>query len=144
MSMKEWEALCDGCGKCCLNKFEDDDNHVEFTDVCCKLLDQKTCQCSNYVGRKKIVKDCMNLKRTGMEQLNCLPRSCAYRLLHNGDDLKWWHYLVCGDRKMVHKAGMSVKGRCISEVGLSDEEIEYRIVNWPNNIRAQRREGLKK
>ena len=140
MSQAEWESLCDGCGRCCLNKFEDDDGTIHYTDVSCKLLDSKSCQCKNYKNRKRIVKDCIVLKPKNLDKLNCLPPTCAYQRLNEGKDLHWWHPLVSGSRKTVHEAGISVRGRIVSEVGMSDEEMEEHIVTWPLISRAKRGE----
>ncbi len=144
LSPSEWEALCDGCGKCCLHKFEDEDAKVHFTDVACKLFNSNTCRCKKYKKRHEYVKDCLSLTKRSVAKMNCLPQTCAYRLRYEGKPLKWWHYLVCGDRQMVHKAGISARGRVISETGLSQEEIEDRIVSWPNHKKALRKKGLVK
>ena len=130
MTRAEWESLCDGCGKCCLNKLEyDDTGEVAYTDVACKLLDLKTCRCSNYAKRKSLVPDCEVLTPEAVARFNWLPSTCAYRLLWEGKDLADWHPLVSGDPDSVHRAGMSVRGRVISEYPTLD--VETRIVEWP-------------
>jgi len=138
MSRSEWESLCDGCGRCCLNKYEDEESNIHYTDVACKLLDRKSCRCSNYKGRSRIVKDCIVLTPKIMPQMNCLPPTCAYRLLYEGQDLPWWHPLRTGDPNSVHTAGISVRGRCVSEETLTEDEIERRLVRWPQSRRARR------
>jgi len=115
LSKAEWEALCDGCGRCCLNKFEDEKGRVHYTFVACELLDLKSCQCSDYENRKKRVKDCINIRLRFPEVVKWLPKTCAYRLLHEGKRLKPWHYQNSGNRKSVHEAGISVKGVALSE-----------------------------
>ncbi len=140
MTRKEWESLCDGCGRCCLNKFEEPDTKkIHYSDVACKLLDLKSCRCSDYPNRMKKVPDCLRLTPEVMDEMNCLPPTCAYRLLYEGKPLSWWHPLVSGDPRTVHKAGISVRGRAVSEVGLTDSEIEDRIVRWPLTRKANRR-----
>src|SRR5690606_36338233 len=104
MTPTEWESLCDGCGRCCLNKFEDDDGRVFFTDVSCKLLNTKTCACTDYPNRKKKVPDCIRLTPKIMPKMNCLPKTCAYRLLYEGKELPWWHHLRSGSRKTDRKS----------------------------------------
>ena len=113
----QWEALCDGCGKCCLHKVEDaDTGRIWPTNVACKLLDLKTARCSDYRHRRKFVPDCLRLTPALAGELEWLPGTCAYRLRAEGQPLPDWHYLVCGDREAVHRAGASVVGKAISEV----------------------------
>ena len=123
MTAAEWESLCDGCGLCCLIRFEDEETgEVIPTRVACKLLDQHTCRCADYANRKLHVPDCIKLTPGNIEALQCMPMSCAYRRLHEGRDLAWWHPLVSGDPESVHRAGVSIRGQTISEAALSDPE----------------------
>ena len=130
LNREEWEALCDGCGKCCVHKLEDEETgELLPTNVACRLLDRTTCRCTNYKLRRVFVPDCVRLDVAGMKDIDWLPSTCAYRLLSEGKDLAWWHPLVSGDPETVHKAGVSVRGRAVpeSEAG----ELENRIVEWP-------------
>lgn len=139
MTHGEWESLCDGCGRCCLNKFENEDTgKIYYTDVACKLLNLDTCRCSNYQQRTKIVKDCLVITPTNLPSMNCLPATCAYRLLHEGRDLYSWHPLISGNKQSVNEAGISVYGRVVSEIGMSDEDMEDRIVKWPMSRKITR------
>ena len=117
VSPEEWEALCDGCGQCCLHKVEDaDSGRVWPTNVACKLLDLKTARCCDYKNRRKYVPDCVRLTPDLAGKLEWLPPTCAYRLRANDQPLPEWHYLISGDREAVRRAGVSVVGRVISEV----------------------------
>ena len=124
MSSSEWEALCDGCGKCCLIKLIDDlTDDLHYTTVACKLLDCDSCRCGDYNNRKKLVEDCVILSPRLVEELHWMPSTCAYRLIYEGKDLYWWHPLVSGNPNTVHEAGISVKGRAISEREVNDAEL---------------------
>jgi hypothetical protein len=128
LSSAEWEALCDGCGKCCLHKVEEEDTgHVYPTNVACKLLDRETGRCSHYRGRRAFVPDCIRLTPDLVGRLEWLPASCAYRLRSEGKPLPDWHYLVSGDREAVHRAGQSVRGWTISEDEAGD--LEFHLVD---------------
>ena len=130
MSTTEWESLCDGCARCCLIKLEDEDTgKLDYTDVACRLLDHRTCRCSDYSNRRSRVPDCVNLTPAAVRNLRWLPDSCAYRLIAEGEDLAWWHPLVSGDPETVHEAGISVRGRIVAEESGIDPE--DRIVDWP-------------
>lgn len=119
----EWEALCDGCGKCCLHKVEDEDTgRIYATNIACKLLDRHSCRCSNYRGRKALVPDCVRLTPQTVEGLAWLPTTCAYRLRAAGKALPEWHYLISGDRESVHRAGQSVRGWTVAEAEAGDYE----------------------
>ncbi|MEC9344317.1 MAG: YcgN family cysteine cluster protein [Pseudomonadota bacterium] len=132
MTPAEWEALCDGCGRCCLNKLEDwDTGEIFWTDIACTLLDGHSCRCTDYGNRFATVPDCIRLDLEKVASLSWLPPTCAYRLIGEGADLYWWHYLVSGDRETVHAAGISVRGRTVSEDGLSVEDYEDHLVEWP-------------
>ena len=124
----EWEALCDGCGKCCVHKVEDEltgDFHA--TNVACRLLDRHTARCVNYKGRKALVPDCVRLIFGKIGQLRWLPKTCAYRLRSVGEPLPQWHYLISGDREAVHRAGMSIRGWTISEDESGD--LEHHLID---------------
>ncbi len=130
MTPQEWESLCDGCGQCCLHKLIDDDNDdLLITNVACKLLDSYTCQCRDYPNRKKFVKDCVQLTPKSVGEYNWLPKTCAYRLVHEGKDLHDWHYLKSCSSESVHKAGISVRNGTINERKVKDirDYIRYRI-----------------
>lgn len=130
MTQDEWESLCDGCGKCCLNKLEwIDTGEVEYTDVACRLLDLETCHCQNYGERTKRVPDCLVLSPRVVGTLSWLPSTCAYRLISEERDLHWWHPLVSGDPQTVHSAGISVQNKAISED--VPHNIDDHIVTWP-------------
>ncbi len=122
----EWEALCDGCGKCCLNKLEDaDTGEVAFTRVACRLLDDATCQCVHYDIRHQFVPDCVTLTPENIHtNAYWMPTTCAYRLLAEGKSLPSWHYLISGDRDSVHKAGISVRHITVSEFDTPEEDWE--------------------
>ncbi len=131
MSAEEWESLCDGCAKCCLEKLEDiDTGKVVYTNVACRLLDTDSCLCTDYTRRGHLVDDCEQLTAKSIPTLKWLPDTCAYFLLANGKDLPWWHPLVSGDPETVHRAGMSVRGRAVPESAAGD--LEDHIVNWPD------------
>jgi uncharacterized cysteine cluster protein YcgN (CxxCxxCC family) len=131
MTREEWESLCDGCGRCCLHKLEDIDTGLfYYTNIACHLLDTHSCRCCNYRKRKHIVADCLDLSQSGEQQFNWLPASCAYRRLHHGLPLSWWHPLVSGDPETVHTAGISVRGRTESEEQISRDQFEEHIIDW--------------
>ncbi len=130
MNAQEWEALCDGCGQCCLHKLIDDEtNDVLITNVACKLLDGQTCGCKDYPNRKKIVKDCVQLDYAKLKTINWLPRTCAYRLLYLGKKLHSWHHLISGSKESVHTAKISVRAKTVSEKLVKDitKHIQYRL-----------------
>ena len=133
MTHAEWESLCDGCGRCCLNKLEDEETgKYYYTDVGCRLLDGATCRCRDYPNRLEKVDDCEQLTPENVAQLGWLPPSCAYRLIEEGKDLYWWHPLVSGDPETVHSAGVSVRGRVQgSETDVPDDQLENHVVRWP-------------
>jgi uncharacterized cysteine cluster protein YcgN (CxxCxxCC family) len=142
MTNPEWESLCDGCGKCCLNKLEEEGtDRTYYTNVACRLLDGQSCRCSDYPNRLDLVDDCVRLTPKNLKKITWLPPSCAYVLLGEGRDLYWWHPLVSGDPETVHTAGVSVRGRIgASEADVPDEDLEDHIVSWPLKLpKAARR-----
>ena len=139
MSTREWESLCDGCGRCCLHKLEDEDTgQVEYTDVACRLLDVGECRCTRYPTRLQHVPDCVVLSPDNLEELSWMPGTCAYRRLAEGKGLAAWHPLVSGDPHSVHRAGISIRGRCVSETKVRPEEIEERVIRWLKPPRRKR------
>lgn len=136
MTQGEWESLCDGCGRCCLNKLEDEDTgRLYYTDVGCRLLDAQSCRCRDYANRSSQVDDCVRLRPDNVSDLGWLPPTCAYRLVAAGRDLYWWHPLVSGDPETVHAAGISVRGRVSAlETEIPDKDLEDHIVSWPLRV----------
>jgi len=129
MDAAEWESLCDGCGKCCLHKLEDeDDGSISYTNVACRLLDIRSCRCKDYKNRWNFVPDCVQLSARVIDSLGWLPSTCAYRLLAEGGKLAWWHPLVSGDPETVHQAGMSVRGRAVAENRAGP--LSHHLVDW--------------
>ena len=130
LTRAEWEALCDGCGRCCLNKLEDaDTREVAFTRVACRLLDDVTCRCAQYDIRKQIVPECVVLTPKNISDIAYwMPATCAYRRLAEGKDLPDWHYLVCGDRDAVRRAGISVHGLTTPEYETPEDEWEDHVI----------------
>ena len=133
LSPQEWESLCDGCGRCCLVKLEDDDTaKIVYTSVGCKLLDDQSCRCSDYAARSERVPDCVRLTPEVVRTINWLPPTCGYHLIATGQDLPWWHPLVSGEPDTVHTAGISVRGRVAAhEDDLTLAEVVSSVVSWP-------------
>lgn len=132
LSSQQWDSLCDGCGKCCLHKLEDEeDGEVYYTDVACQYLDLQSAQCSDYSNRLHNVAACLHLTPTKLaECYGWLPETCAYRLLEEGYDLPTWHPLVSGSQRTVQLAGASVIGRVVSERYVAEEDLEDHIIHW--------------
>ena len=129
MTRTEWESLCDGCGRCCLNKLiEEETNDTLFTDVSCKLLDCQSCRCRDYSHRRAKVKECVQLTPRNVRRLKWLPPTCGYRLVSEGKDLPLWHHLVCGDRDAVHHERISQSGRMLAEGSVPEDDWEDHLI----------------
>lgn len=129
MSTEEWESLCDNCGKCCLNKLEDEDTgEIAFTSVACDLIDLETCRCTRYSERCTLVPECIDLKQHDFAEYNWLPSTCAYRLLTDGESLPSWHPLLTGTSESVKDAGISIGSYAIKESQVTD--LEDHIIEW--------------
>ncbi len=131
LSHDEWESLCDGCGRCCLHKLEDEDSGTVYTtQVICRLFDLEKGCCGDYANRFVHVPGCVKLSADLVGQLSWLPKTCAYRLLAEGKKLKWWHPLVSGSAHTVRLAGISVCGKAIAELDADMDNIEDYVVTW--------------
>lgn len=155
MTRQEWESLCDGCGKCCLHKFIDDEGadedadefielqpttyikeheQMEYSNISCYLLNDKTCQCSKYEQRTTLVPDCVRLTQENLDDIFFMPPSCTYRRLNEGRGMPSWHPLLHkGKKSAMHKAGMSVRGKVVKDDDVSLDDFEDYIVRWPLN-----------
>ncbi|MEP1446987.1 MAG: YcgN family cysteine cluster protein [Paraglaciecola sp.] len=146
MSDKQWEDICDGCAKCCLHKFIDDENapqpattneinlgeKIHYTNIACNLLNTKTCSCTQYSQRTKLVPECVKLTKSNLQDIFFMPPSCSYRRLYEGRGLPSWHPLLNKNKKSaMHKAGMSVRGKTVSDKDVDLEEFEDFIALWP-------------
>lgn len=131
MTREEWESLCDGCARCCLHKLEDEDtSEVHYTAVVCQYLNEPDCSCTRYTERTTLVPDCVQLTPIGALDYDWLPISCAYRVVAEGRELEWWHPLISGSSETVHEAGISVRGKCLSERHVHPDEYEDQIITW--------------
>lgn len=124
INVSDWEALCDGCGLCCMHKFEDEDTgEILLTDVACRLFDAGTCRCKSYTQRFVEVPDCMNIRDMSSEELMWLPPTCAYRLTYEGQPLPRWHPSHVGSAQLMHEAGVSMQNRCVSELDVDEDDL---------------------
>jgi uncharacterized cysteine cluster protein YcgN (CxxCxxCC family) len=130
MTIAEWEALCDGCGLCCLLKLEDEDTgRVAYTSIACHLFDPETCRCGDYADRARREPGCVRLTpETIRDAVGWMPASCAYRLLAEGRPLPEWHPLVSGDPASVHAAGVSAMGWTVPEQDVREDDYEDYVV----------------
>lgn len=127
----QWEALCDGCAKCCLHKLEDEDSgEVVYTKVRCRYLDEDSCRCSDYDRRSVLVPNCIQLDRSNVDDLDWLPMTCAYRLRAAGQPLPEWHHLLSGSRDSVHSAAVSIRGRAVSDEYVHPDGYDEHIITW--------------
>jgi uncharacterized cysteine cluster protein YcgN (CxxCxxCC family) len=134
MNTAEWESLCDGCAKCCLQKIvdeEDEEQEVFYTDLACDLLDLGTCRCGDYAHRQARVPTCVWLKPEDLDEFHWLPATCAYRRLAEGRDLPDWHPLNTGRPDSTRAAGFAVTGRARSVAGLDEAQWPEHIADWP-------------
>jgi len=132
LNSQEWELLCDGCGRCCLVKLEDEDTgEIYTTSVSCSLFDTKTCRCKDYANRFEKISDCLDLDATKVRELSWLPETCAYRLRHEGKSLADWHPLNSGNRQSVIDAGISISGQTICEDQVDEAKLGDYLKEWP-------------
>ena len=131
MDKQEWESLCDGCARCCLEKLEDEDTEeIHFTHLVCRYLDQEKCSCTDYKNRAVLVPHCVELTPQNVLEYKWLPNTCAYRLVAEGKDLPDWHPLITGTHDSVLEAGIAVTGKCISEEFVEFEDWQDHIITW--------------
>ncbi|ATD00803.1 MAG: YcgN family cysteine cluster protein [Pseudomonadota bacterium] len=147
MNNDEWEAICDGCGKCCLHTFIDSDEQEEsfestdvlregeeiiYTAIVCRYLDTKKCFCTEYENRTSLVPSCVKLTKDNIDNIFFMPPSCSYRRLHEGRGLASWHPLLNnGSKAVMHRMGISVKGRVMKDNQIDMDLFEDYIADWP-------------
>ncbi|WP_105172915.1 YcgN family cysteine cluster protein [Pseudoalteromonas sp. T1lg24] len=147
MNNDEWEAICDGCGKCCLHTFIDSDEQDEnfkstdvlregeeiiYTAIVCRYLDTKKCFCTEYENRTTLVPSCVKLTKDNIDNIFFMPPSCSYRRLHEGRGLASWHPLLNnGSKAVMHRMGISVKGRVMKDNQIDMDLFEDYIADWP-------------
>lgn len=130
LSREEWESLCDGCAKCCIIKFEDEDTgRIYHTNVVCELLDIYHCTCTRYSERSVLVPTCLTLNPELVKNLSWMPETCAYRLLAEGKDLPAWHPLISGDKDSVHRTGHSVRAKVVSARDVEEEDLPDYVID---------------
>ncbi len=131
LNKEQWESLCDGCGRCCLQKIQTEHEHlVRYTRVACRLLDVNSCQCTNYWRRKTLVPECISLNAENINQFDWLPDSCAYVRVKEKRGLAWWHPLVSGSPDTVHEAGISMQGQAISESHIHPDDFPSLVIEF--------------
>ncbi len=131
MNAKEWELLCDGCGKCCLHKLEDESSgEIAYTRVICRYFEESSCRCQVYTSRKTLVPTCVILKPDNLKDLPWMPSTCAYRLLYEGKSLPDWHPLISGNREAIEESGITVSGKVISEEYVHEDGYDEHLVTW--------------
>ncbi|WP_371192881.1 YcgN family cysteine cluster protein [Glaciecola sp. SC05] len=147
MTPAQWEAICDGCGRCCLHKFVDSEDiedgtqptevesrqgDVVYTNISCYQLNEKTCACKSYDKRKELVPECVTLNKENLQHINFMPPSCSYRRMHEGQGLATWHPMLNkGKKTKMHELGITVRNKVISEDKVDLEDFEDYIVTWP-------------
>ncbi len=129
LTQTHWELLCDGCGKCCMTKLQDEEtDKIHYTNVACELFDSDSCRCTDYANRTSKIPDCISLSIKRPHEFAWLPTTCAYRLRFESKSLPNWHPLLTGDLHSTHEAGCSVKNRTIS---VEDAvPLEHHLVEW--------------
>ncbi|MDT8428562.1 MAG: YcgN family cysteine cluster protein [Pseudomonadales bacterium] len=131
LTQTEWEALCDGCARCCLKKLHDEeDDRVYYTRVVCRYLDQKTCRCGAYESRAQLVPECLVMNKEMLKNLDWIPNTCAYKLREQGKPLPAWHPLLTGSRQAMRDAGITVTGKVVSEEYVHEQGLEEHIIRW--------------
>lgn len=130
LNPKEWELLCDGCGRCCLKKFEEDDGEIVFTRVVCRYFVEETSRCGCYKERSKLVPDCLEVNTLDIASINWMPVSCAYRLRFEGKPLYDWHPLIAGSEQRMLDEGISIRSRVVSEENVHPNGYEEHIIRW--------------
>jgi len=133
LNTEEWEALCDHCGRCCLKKLADEDSEdIYYTSVICRYFDQSNNQCQQYHARKKLVPDCLVVSEEDIADLHWMPDTCAYRLRFEDKPLFDWHPLIAGSRAKMDAAGISVKGKVLSEEYVHPDGLAEHVIKWVN------------
>lgn len=124
----QWEALCDGCGRCCMHKFEDEETgELYLSRIACRLFDDNSCRCSDYAHRFEQVELCLNIRQLDPVKYHWLPETCAYRLRFEGKPLPDWHPLLSGSAQQMHEQGISMRNRCVSECDVNEDD-------WPDYL----------
>ena len=122
LSQREWENLCDGCGRCCVVKLEDETTgKLHYTNVACRYLDTETCRCSDYENRDKINPNCIILSPNNLEILDMMPTTCSYRLLNEGRHTR------------LSPQELSISGRVVSEEFIHVDQLPEHIAGWVNS-----------
>lgn len=131
LNAEQWEQLCDGCGRCCLKKLvAEDSDEIFYTRIVCRYFDQQSSRCQCYSARNQKVPDCLVVKNSNINELNWMPETCAYKLRHQGKPLYDWHPLIAGNRIAMERAGISIRGKVLSEEYVHQHGMEEHIINW--------------
>jgi len=131
VGLRDWEQLCDGCARCCLHKIEfEDTGEIVYTSIACRYLDQHSCRCGVYDERTRLVPTCCRLSPDNLNDVYFMPETCAYRLLAQGQELAPWHPMMSGDPDTVHSAGISVRGRVVSESDVDSDDWPAYVIDW--------------